>query len=28
LAGFNTSYVTFLGLKQKWQRTLSNVKQQ
>jgi len=28
LAGFNTSYVTFLGLKQKWQRTLSNVQQQ
>lgn len=25
LAGFNTSSVTFLGLKQKWQRTLSSV---
>jgi hypothetical protein len=25
LAGFNTSFVTGLGLKQKWQRTLSSV---
>jgi hypothetical protein len=28
LAGFNTSSVTFLGLKQKWQRTLSSVSKQ